>query len=143
LRRGRINTGTENVSLTLGQAARKGGLAKSTVSKAIATGKLAATRAANGTFVIDESEFARYVEASAPPVRIETVGNEQVKTTVHELADAMSRARVAEQMLVLLQAQLAEAVARCDRWEQRFDQLKLVAKDSTKRRSWWPWRRAS
>jgi hypothetical protein len=54
------------------------------------------------------------------------------------------RADVAEQMLVVLQAQLAEMTAQCDRWERRFDQLKLPAADTSERRPWWkPGNRAS
>jgi hypothetical protein len=43
--------------------------------------------------------------------------------TVDEVIAARVRADIAEKMLEMLQAQLAEMTAQRDRWEQRFDQL--------------------
>jgi hypothetical protein len=108
--------------LTLGEASKQSGFAKSSLSKAISRGRLAAVRSANGSFAIDEAELQRFVEANAPPVRLEALA---AGTAVDDLVAARVRAEVAEKMLVLLQAQLAEMTAQRDRWERRFDQLKL------------------
>ena len=116
------------MSLTLGEASRQSGFAKSSLSKAIGNGRLSAVRLESGTFAIDETELARFVEANAPPVRlgrVETLPSVQSGTTIDELVAARVRADVAEKMLVVLQHQLAEMTAQRDRWEQRFDQLKL------------------
>jgi hypothetical protein len=104
------------------------------------------------------AELARFVEANAPPVRVErveTLPSVQPATAVDELVAARVRADVAEQMLVVLQhrlaemtaqrdrwevalqARLTEMTAQRDRWEQRFDQLKLPAVNTGERRPWW------
>jgi hypothetical protein len=52
--------------------------------------------------------LARFVEANAPPVRLEALA---AGTAVDDIIAARVRAEVAEKMLVLLQAQLAEMTA--------------------------------
>lgn len=60
--------------LTLGAAARHCGVSKGTISKAIASGKLSATRRENGSWAIDgAAELARYVEVNGHRFRSETV----------------------------------------------------------------------
>jgi hypothetical protein len=116
--------------LTLNEASKQSGFAKSSLSKAIGKGRLSAVRLGNGTLSIEEAELARFVEASAPPVRlgrVETLPREQPGTAIDDLVTARVRADVAEKMLIVLQA----------RWEHRFDQLKLPAANTEKRRPWW------
>jgi hypothetical protein len=128
------------MSLTLGEASKQSGFAKSSLSKAISKGRLAAVRSENGSFAIDEAELARFVEANAAPVRvdrIETLRSVQSGTAVDELIATRVRADVAEKMLVVLQAQLTEMTAQRDRWERRFDQLKLPTLNTSERRPWW------
>ena len=146
------------MSLTLGEASKQSGFAKSSLSQAVSKGRLAAVRRQNGSFAIDEAELARFVEANAPPVRVErveTLPSVQPGTAVDELVATRVRADVAEKMLVVLQHQLAEMTAQRDRWEvalqarltemtaqrdrweQRFDQLKLPAVNTGERRHWW------
>src|SRR5215472_11986121 len=50
--------------LTLGQAARHCGVSKGTISKAIASGKLSATRREDGSWAIDGAELARYLDVN-------------------------------------------------------------------------------
>ena len=108
------------MSLTLGEASKQSGFAKSSLSKAIGNGRLSAVRLEKGVLAIDEGELARFVEASAPPVRlgrVETLPSVQSGTAVDELVAARVQADVAEKMLVVLQHQLAEMTAQRDRWE--------------------------
>jgi hypothetical protein len=101
--------------LTLNEASRQSGFAKSSLSQAVSKGRLAAVRRENGTFAIDEAELTRFAEANAPPVRVDrvkTLPSERSGTAIDELVDARVRADVAEKMLVVLQAQLAEMKAR-------------------------------
>jgi hypothetical protein len=128
------------MSLTLGEASKQSGFAKSSLSKAISKGRLAAVRSENGMYAIDEAELARFVEANVRPIRVDTLPNgpsAQSGTAVDELITARVRADVAEKMLLVLQAQLAEMTAQRDRWERRFDQLKLPAANTSECRSWW------
>jgi excisionase family DNA binding protein len=57
---------------TLGQAARHCGVAKGTISKAIKTGKLSATRHEDGSWKIDNAELARYLDANGHRFRSDT-----------------------------------------------------------------------
>ena len=50
--------------LTLGAAARHCGVSKGTISKAIASGKLSATRREDGSWAIDGAELAGYLEVN-------------------------------------------------------------------------------
>jgi hypothetical protein len=146
------------MSLTLGEASKQSGFAKSSLSQAVSKGRLAAVRRENGSFAIDEAELARFVEANAPPVRVErvecveTLPSVQSGTAIDELVAARVRADVAVVVLqhqlaemtaqrdrweVALQARLTEMTAQRDRWEQRFDQLKLPAVNADERRPWW------
>jgi excisionase family DNA binding protein len=50
------------MDFTLGEAARQCRVAKGTISKAIKTGKLSATRREDGSWKIDTVELARYLE---------------------------------------------------------------------------------
>jgi hypothetical protein len=50
-------------------------------------------------------------------------------------ADRVGEVRPAGE--VALQARLTEMTAQRDRWEQRFDQLKLPAVNTGERRPWW------
>jgi hypothetical protein len=152
------------MSLTLGEASKHSGFAKSSLSQAVAKGRLAAVRRENGTFAIDEAELARFAEANAPPVRVDrvkTLPTEHPGTAIDEVVAARVRADVAEKMLVVLQHQLAEltaqrdrwevvlqarlteVTAQRDRWEQRFDQLKLPSGNPGERRRWWRWRKTA
>ena len=148
-----LGTGSRDMPLTLNEASKHSGFAKSSLSKAIAKGRLSAVRLGNKTFSIEEEELARFVEASAPPVRlgrVETLPSVQSGTAVDDVVAARVRADVAEQMLLVLKAQLDEMKARLvetaaqrDRWEQRFDQLKLPSGNPGERRRWWRWRKTA
>jgi hypothetical protein len=61
---------------TLGAAARAAGRSKTTIAKAVRSGKLSATRCPNGDYEIDPAELSRVypvtVNGSGNPVRDET-----------------------------------------------------------------------
>lgn len=61
-----------SIFLTLGQAARQYGTGKGTLSKAISSGKLSATRNEDGSWKIDPAEMARYWETNGHRFRSET-----------------------------------------------------------------------
>lgn len=60
----RYSTTSAEPPLTLGQAARRLGLSKPTLSKAAARGDLHTSRRPDGTFAIEADELARWWEAS-------------------------------------------------------------------------------
>jgi len=81
--------------LTLGQAARHCGVSKGTISKAIASGKLSATRREDGSWAIDGAELARYLDVNGHRFRTETGSGKQPET----IAELRARADLAEQRL--------------------------------------------
>jgi excisionase family DNA binding protein len=110
--------------LTLGQAAKHCGVSKGTISKAISSGKLSATRHEDGSWAIDGAELARYVEANGHRFRSATVNSpvdgERPETgpATHPATDAL----VAE-----LRAVIADLRQDRDHWREQAQRLALPA----------------
>jgi excisionase family DNA binding protein len=133
---GRLETATMTTQISLGAAARQLGVSKGTISKAIATGKLSATRREDNSWAIENAELARYVEAHGHRFRPETVAGETV-------AELRARAELAEQRLADLRHMLADMERQRDKWETVATRLSLPApKPDEKPPSWWRWLRA-
>ena len=66
--------------VTLGTAARQCKVSKGTLSRAISSGKLSATRNEDGSWKIDNAELARYLEANQHRFRSEPVTTDQTET---------------------------------------------------------------
>jgi hypothetical protein len=60
---------------TLGEAAKACGMSKATLSKAVKSGKISATKNADGSFSIEAVELHRVY-----PITVETVASEQYET---------------------------------------------------------------
>jgi hypothetical protein len=116
--------------LTLGAAARHCGVSKGTISKAIASGKLSATRREDGSWAIDGAELARYVEANGHRFRRETVQS-RTETDFSEqlatVAELRARAELAEARLADLKTMLDDMRHQRDRWETVATRLSLSA----------------
>jgi hypothetical protein len=113
--------------LTLGAAARHCGVSKGTISKAIKTGKLSATRREDASWAIDGAELARYLEVNGHRFRSETDADEQPATPDDPVAELRLRAEKAEQGQADLGAALAEMRAQRDSWETIALRLSLPA----------------
>ena len=113
----------ETAMLTLGQAARHCGVSKGTISKAIASGKLSATRREDGSWAIDGAELARYLDVNGHRFRSETGSSEQPET----IADLRARAELAEQRLGDLKAMLEDMRRQRDDAERQRDKWETVA----------------
>ena len=105
-----------NMAFTLGEAARQCGVAKGTISKAIKTGKLSATRREDHSWAIDNAELARYLEANQHRFRSDTVEFDQVET------EAATDALVAE-----LRSVIADLRSDRDAWRDQAQRLALPA----------------
>jgi hypothetical protein len=146
-----------NIMLTLGAAARHCGVPKGTIGKAIASGKLSATRREDGSWAIDGAELARYIEVNgcrfrtdAVKKRIETNFGEQL-TTVAELRVCAAQA---EQRLADLKAVLGDMrrlrddiAQQRDKWETAAQRLAEPAPEPAATPAapvpWWRWLRTS
>jgi hypothetical protein len=120
--------------LSLTQAARIAGKSKSTINRAIKSGKISATRHDDGSYSINAAELSRvfhigthlgseWVNAEPPmePVRTATLEAENTA-----LRAALHREREA----------LDELRADRDAWKQ---QATALLTGPPKRRIWWPW----
>jgi excisionase family DNA binding protein len=102
--------------ITLGEAARQCGISKGTISKAIKSGKLSATRNEDTSWSIDAAELARYVEANRHRFRSETFKPDQLE------ADPVTDVLVAE-----LRGVIADLRQDRDHWREQAQRLALLA----------------
>ena len=108
------------MDFTLGEAARQCGVAKGTISKAIKTGKLSATRREDGSWKIDNAELARYLEANGHRFRSDTVEPGRPETGGE--TTAATDALVAD-----LRAVIADLRQDRDHWREQAQRLALSA----------------
>jgi excisionase family DNA binding protein len=145
--------------LTLGEAARLCGVPKSTISRAVKSGRLSAGRSDDGSYAIDPAELSRVYEfklpetAATPATDGVTSGAAQQATAPtplsatapdHELA---VRLAAAEAELRGLRDMVEELRRSRDKWEGQAERLTMAlpgaAQQTVARRGWWPWRRSA
>lgn len=127
--------------LTLSQAAKALGKSKSTLNRAIKTGRLSATRNEDGTFSINPAELYRAFPEPSENARQERP-REQDRTVVPD--DLSSRISLLQQLLEREREAVADLKEERDRWRQQATSL-LANQEATpstqpieKRRRWWP-----
>lgn len=103
------------MSYTLGTAAKAVGKSKATISKAIKSGKISATKHDNGSYTIDPAELHRVY----PPTPSETVDGEP-SDTPKETVETPSE-------IILLQVKLEAAQKRIEDLEEDRDQWRQQA----------------
>lgn len=127
--------------LTLSQAAKALGKSKSTLNRAIKTGRLSAIRNEDGTFSIDPAELYRAFPEPSSNVHHER-STEQPRTVV--LDDLDSRISLLQQLLEREREVVADLKEDRDKWRQQATRLLAdqtsgpVERAPTKRHSWWP-----
>ena len=129
------------MKLTLGQAAKHCGFSKPTLSRAIKSGRLSATRLDDGSYAVDPAELQRWVENNAhanshvkrvetPPETPETpISDNALQAEVQklrELLDAMGTERDRERAQA--SDQIADLRRRLDRAEDRADKEAEVSR---------------
>ncbi len=140
--------------LTLRQAAELTGKSKSTLTRAIKSGRLSASREGDGMYAIDPAELARaYPFVGRPNAQHDTRhgaprNNETepddaaiLRLRLSLLVDEQNRERTAaEREREQLAATVADLRTRLDRAEQRI--IALIGDQAPKKkRSWWQWGR--
>jgi hypothetical protein len=135
--------------LTLGQAARAAGVAKSTITRAIREGRLSGTKNSNGSYSVDRAELVRVFErrvAQQIATTAELDDGQPLPSPVVEGLEAELRQRLAERDSVIedLRRRLDAAEA-----ERRAAHERIVAlltdqrEQASQARRWWrPWRRS-
>lgn len=122
--------------LSLSQAAKLTNKSKSTINRAIKTGKLSATRHDDGSYSIDPAELSRVFDLE-PHSSSRRTNSESDGTLLRERIEAL------EAMLVREREVSADLKEDRDRWRQQATALLTdqSASNATSSRSWWPWRR--
>ena len=113
---------------TAGTAAKAVGKTKSTITKAIASGKLSAIKNDNGAWEIDASELYRVY----PPTPLETVKIEQ-NDTLKETDGNSREIEALERLLKAAEEQIDDLKADRDEWRKQANQL-LLTNTSTPRK---------
>jgi excisionase family DNA binding protein len=150
-------------TLTMGQAAKLVGLSKSTLSRAVSSGRLSATRTADGSYEIDPSELMRVYNIL--PEAIEAARNSgqpvplRRDTTPIETAleyGVASRLAAAEAEIAGLKAMVDELRRARDSWQGQAERLLIRdhsrsdvivtpppagASSASQPAGWWPFRR--
>lgn len=140
--------------LTLRQAAELTGKSKSTLTRAIKSGRLSASRDGEGMYAIDPAELARaYPSVERPdaqhdarhgaPRNNETEPDDAaiLRLRLSLLVDERDRERAAaEREREQLAATVADLRMRLDRAEQRISAL-ITDQNPKKKRPWWKWNR--
>jgi len=106
---------------TAGTAAKAVGKTKSTITKAIASGKLSAIKNDNGAWEIDASELYRVY----PPTPLETVEIEQ-NDTLKEMGGNSKEIEALERLLKAAEEQIYDLKADRDEWRKQANQLLLT-----------------
>jgi hypothetical protein len=114
---------------TAGTAAKAVGKTKSTITKAIASGKLSAIKNDNGAWEIDASELYRVY----PPTPLETVEIEQ-NDTLKEMDGNSKEIEALERLLKAAEEQIYDLKADRDEWRKQANQLLLTDTSTPRKR---------
>lgn len=136
--------------LTLSQAAKASGKSKSTLSRAIKTGRLSATRLDDGNFSIDPAELFRVYPATAttpyderPTERNATPASSELQRHIRLLEQLLEKER---DTLAREREVAADLKEDRDRWRQQATSLLADQRPkpmaSKRRHGWWPWRKS-
>ena len=119
------------MSYTLGQAARATGKSKTTIQRAISSGKVSAEKTVNGVWNIDPSELHRvYPEVSLGTVA--TPGNGEVRDPSlqhelqHEIALRDEQLAAARKEVSRLEAQVEDLRSDRDAWREQVQRKHLT-----------------
>ena len=139
--------------LSLRAAAEMAGTSKSSIFRAIRSGRLSAARGNDGSFQIEPAELMRaFPPQVSRPERAGHTSSGQSDTNGGTPDLALRNASLEGEVKALSTEVrlLREAVDRLerdrDRWHEQAQRLALVAPkpaDMPASRSWWPWRRSA
>lgn len=120
--------------LSLSQAAKLTGKSKSTINRAVKTGKLSATRHEDGSYSIDPAELARAFD-------VEPLEGAKRRDAEPDGARLLERIEALEAMLNREREISADLKEDRDRWRQQATALLTDQRATIPVSGWWPWRR--
>jgi excisionase family DNA binding protein len=140
---------TTITAVSLGQAARLAGVGKTTIARAVRSGRLAATRTETGSYLIEICELERLYPLRAPGEAIGATGDvtddpvhqATIKATTAALAGEVAALR---EMLAMMREQLDDTRHDRDRWRDQAERLALAPpKPIAKPLTLWQWLRTT
>lgn len=135
------------MSYTLGDAAKAAGKSKTTIHRAIKSGKISAIKADDGSYSIDPAELHRVFPTTQEMLRVPLQRNdtEHQSNTLETLRIQLEMyEKERERERALLQETIADLREDRDRWRQQATNLladprpKTAPASPIKRRTWWP-----
>jgi len=108
------------LAYTLGEAAKATGKSKATISKAIKSGRISASKDATGTFRIDPSELHRVYPMAVNSEHVETPENTTVpQGNTSDIRELQARLEAAHERLSDRDAVIADLREDRDKWRQQ------------------------
>lgn len=120
--------------LSLSQAAKLLGKSKSTINRAIKTGKISATRHDDGSYSIDPAELSRAFD-------VEPIEGSKRRATEPDEPRLLERIEALEAMLNREREISADLKEDRDRWRQQATALLTDQRSINKVTRWWPWQK--
>jgi excisionase family DNA binding protein len=124
------------MALSLAEAAQATGLNRSTILRAIKSGKISGARDELGAWSVEGAELHRVFPPAAAAPRA-------VPQQAQAEREAQLRLALADERLGELKQALADMRAQRDSWQQQAERLALGPPSVHKRGRWWRWRSAS
>lgn len=154
--RNEFNATTRNaMKYSLSDAAKATGKNKTTIQRAIKSGKVSATKGDSGAYEIDPAELHRVFPPATtqrdaqhpisngtqqPVIASESNALARIAELEKELAVAQSRGISLEEQRQQMSETIEDLRGRLNRSEERI--TNLLAAPPPKQRAWWPWSRS-
>ena len=134
------------MSYTLGDAAKATGKSKTTLHRAIKSGRISASKAEDGSYAIEPAELHRVfpaVTAKTPEVLLLRNDEEQLSNTLAALRTQLEiQEKERDRERALLQETIADLREDRDKWRQQATSLltdqRTEPPNPIRRRRWWP-----
>ncbi len=122
--------------LTLGEAAKETGLAKSAISRAIKSGRLSAVKQENGSFAIDPAELFRVYQSNSCREQ------QAERSATHENTEAQRlEVNLLRELLDEVRKERDNLRVDRDRWQEQAERITLLLTHQPEpaRPSFWRW----
>ena len=125
------------MEMTLNQAAKECGRAKSTISKSIKSGRLTASKQQNGSYLIEVSELFRVFPKKNDSDNCVPVGNTLENTAnILKIKALEAEVRFAEKMEVELRAQIEDLKVEKIKWQEQAAAQARLLENSKPSKKW-------
>lgn len=125
-------------TLSLGQAAKLANVGKTTLTRAIKSGRLSAERMADGSYRIDPAELSRVYAFKIETPSIASATSDTVHHATPADAGAL-QAQIEGLREILRRSDMAVDDLKADRdhWRKQAESAQRLLSDQTERRTWW------